>query len=552
MNAPGWARALVVLLIAGFVGLGALWIDRPGLQYDEALFVLASYPREDAPIAYMMHWGDRPVALMIISYLGALKGWLYIPILKLGAGSAALVRLPALVLGAAGLACLYLFARRLFGWPTGLLSVALAATDPIYLFTTRMDWGPVVIQRLCLLAGCWGVVRWWQKKQTRDLGLGCFAFGAGVFDKATFLWLLVALAGAAAVMYGRLAWPRLRPAVVAVALAAFLAGSAPFLYYCWKWPGETFRRESEKPEKYREKLDGLRYMLEGTALVGWFSRGMDGRPLDPPDAVARLIYRAAPREPLAPTLLLPAILAALLLLPVVAFTPWGRGMLFVLIFCLLALGQMLPVAEAGAIHHQALLLPFPHLFVSAGLLGARDRAGQWVRGWRRPAALSVVAGIAALLLVGANLRGVTHHYFRILAYGGGPGWSEAVYSLRRSLEAARPEKVLLLDWGIAMQLRLLTNDRLPVLEAPLPEGPSYDGRYLEDYLQNPNVWFVKYAAGEPPAFPQIAETFHRAAAVGDYQVKTVEAIPDLRGRSIYEILSVQPGPGPASLPGPPR
>ena len=552
MITPAWARAAMIVLLAGFIGLGALWIERPGLQYDETLFVLASHPRDDAPIAYMMHFHGRPIALMIISYLGALKGWLYVPILRLWPGSVAAVRLPMLLVGAAGLGFLYLLARRAFGWRTALVALALAATDPIYLFTTRLDWGPVAIQRLCLLAGCFGVMRWWQQKRLRDLGLGCFAWGVGVFDKATFLWLLAALALSTVLVFGRQSWASLRPKVIAAALAGLLLGSAAFVYYCWKWPGETFRHEVESPEKYAGKLRGLRQMLEGTTLVGWFSRDMDGRPLEPAGPLARAVYTIAPHEPQAETLLLPALLVALLLLPALPFAPWGRGMLFLLLFCLFAFVQMLLIADAGAIHHQALLLPFPQLFVSAGLIGLRDGVGRWLRSGRSRAAASAVVWLLALVLVGANLRGVAHYYFRILGYGGAPGWTEAIYTLDQALQAGRPEKVVLLDWGLALQLRVLTADRLSLVEATLPQGPQYDSRYLEAYLTNPRVLFVRHAPGEPVAFPQIGAAFDQFTVSRSYRVDVQETVKDLRGRPIFEILAARPAPGTTILPAPTR
>ena len=97
-------RPVILALIALFVVLGSLWISSPGLYYDEVLFLQASYPRDDVPIAYTMHIRGRPVALMLISYLGALKGWVYAPLLRLFPPSAALVRLPMLLAGAAAFA----------------------------------------------------------------------------------------------------------------------------------------------------------------------------------------------------------------------------------------------------------------------------------------------------------------------------------------------------------------------------------------------------------------------------------------------------------------
>lgn len=522
-----------------------MWIALPGLEYDEALFVMASYPRDDTPVAYTMHFHHRPVALMIIEYLGALKGWLYIPLFKLWRGSAALARVPMLLIGAASLYCLYLFSRQALGWEAALVALALTATDPTYLFTTRMDWGPVVIQRFCLLAGCSSILLWWKRRRLGSLAAGFFAMGVGIFDKATFLWLIAALALSTAILFPRQLWASIRPKPAAVAAAALWIGAAPFVYYNWKWKGATFRHELDRKEKYAEKLRGFAYMLHGTVLVGWFTRDMEGPPLPPPDALGRIAYGIAPHEPQAQTLMPPAIVLAVLLLPAVGFHPWGRAMLFALLACLFSLLEMLPIRNAGAIHHLALLLPFPQIFVASGFVGA----AQGMKPWLARRGRLVAAGILWLfvvLLVAANLRVVAHYYFRILGYGGGAGWSEAIYSLERSLEKRRPQKVVLLDWGMMNQLRLLSGDRLPLREAAQPQSASYDARYLQDEIQNPGTIYVKYAPGEPPAFPQIAAAFQKLAAARGYRFEVSETIRDRRGRAVYEILLLRPAPAPGS------
>ncbi len=491
------------------------------MYYDETLFVQSTWARDDVPIAYTMHIRGRPVALMLISYLGALKGWIYIPLVRLFEPTAALVRLPMLGAGAGALAFFYLFARRAFGWQAALGATALAATDPIYLFTTRQDWGPVAIQRLCLAAGCWGALRWRQERRSRDLFWGGFAFGIGVFDKATMLWMLAGLGAAAVLVYGRWVRTALRTRAGALGLAGLLIGAAPFLYYCKKWPGETFRQEREDPGKYAEKLRGVQYTLEGTILIGWFTREPDTP------------------EPLPETLLLPACVLCLLLLPALPFRPWGRGMLFLAISLAAAFAPMLLIRNAGAAHHLALLLPFPQLFATAGLAGTQARLAAWAERpvWRRAAG----AGLAAMLilLAGANLRVVADHYRRILKYGGANGWSEAIYSLHRTLERSRAERIFLLDWGIMNQLRWLSRDRLPLAEAPQPQGPGDDAPYLSEWLDRPGALWVKLAAGEAPAFPQIAAAWRSAVAARERRAELVETVRDLRGRPVYEVWIVR-------------
>ena len=55
MNTPRWARILAALALLVFLLAGGLWIEYPGLQYDEALFVHATY--SDPSRAGVWHTG---------------------------------------------------------------------------------------------------------------------------------------------------------------------------------------------------------------------------------------------------------------------------------------------------------------------------------------------------------------------------------------------------------------------------------------------------------------------------------------------------------------
>lgn len=506
---------LAAFITCLFVALGSLWIDRPGLEYDETRFVLATWPDEHQPIAYTAQFWGQPIPLMVVSYMGALKGWLYQPVLRVWRGSAAAARFPAVIIGALGLICLYLFIRRALGVWAGLLALALTATDPTYLFTTRLDWGPVAIQHLCVLASCYFVLRWYQERRLRDLALGFFTMGVGLFDKSTFVWLMAGLGISAALVFPRELWRSLRPKPIATAALAFLIGSSPFLYYCYSRPAETFRPALEQSEKYGEKLQVLLGMLRGSALVGGITREPAGEPLAPPDPMARMLYQVAPRAAAVQTLLLAAIILLAVLFPAVPFRPWGRGMLFSAVFCVLVFLQMLPLRDAGTSpHHTVLMFPFPQIFVSAGLAGLKDRLR------RVPPAVLVTV---AVVLVVANLRSVAQHYFHILAYGGSTYWSEAIYPLADALRT-RQEKIVLLDWGMTTQLRLLGGQRLRLVDS-FPDAPVLEAGAV----------YVRHAPGGPALYPQAAEGLLRQAEQQGYK-KEVRAISDTRGRPIYEIL----------------
>ena len=106
----------------------------------------------------------------------------------------------------------------------------------------------------------------------------------------------------------------------------------------------------------------------------------------------------------------------------------------------------------------------------------------------------------------------------------------------------------MLDWGIALQLRVLTAERLPLVEAPLPQGATYESRQFEGPLANPKALFVGRAPGEPVAFPQIAAGFRQLAEARGYGVQVLETVRDFHGRPVFEILAARPAAVPPSPP----
>ena len=97
----GVAALLICLL---FIVIGVPWIDKPGIQTDEALFATGIYP----PFG-----PDYP--LMVMTYVGALKSYIWAAIFKLWPPSPSSVRVPAVLLGALSIWWLYHLMSRTLG-----------------------------------------------------------------------------------------------------------------------------------------------------------------------------------------------------------------------------------------------------------------------------------------------------------------------------------------------------------------------------------------------------------------------------------------------------
>ncbi len=493
-------------ILAVWLAVACCRLDLPGLQLDEVLYAAWLYPDQPAG------WVDR---LMLMPYMGALKAWIYAPWIASAGGSAWAARLPMVLASAATLGLIYLLLRKLFpGWCAPAL-LAPAAADPLYLLTSRYDWGPVVLQRLCF----WGAVAvlagGWTARRVFWAGLLC---GVGLFDKLSFHWLLLAGLGAVLAVFPRQTLRRLRFAPAA--LGGFALGSLPlWIFRLSKGGGDAIALEGSWAP-ISAKLSLVRHALAGRPLNGWLAHSY----LEP-----EIIERFSPPAWLALAdhgagtwlLLTTAAAAAALSLPAVRRTAQGRWALAGAIFCMLSWGQMIVLQGAGYVHHQALTAPVPQLAV--GLVGLEL--------WRRGRGQRLLPAGMALMLAAQSVA-LARQFKEILDYGGRPTWSEAIYPLASLLEQHAPERVLALDWGIALPLRLLSAGRLPV------RGVYTDEDLRNWLLSTENRLFVEYAPGVPDLFEGAQPKLERLAAEIGLKTYVEATVLDRQQRTIYVVVRV--------------
>jgi hypothetical protein len=151
----------------------------------------------------------------------------------------------------------------------------------------------------------------------------------------------------------------------------------------------------------------------------------------------------------------------------------------------------------------------------------------------------MVFGVAGVLVL-MNLRAVTHQYGQILQFGGTPPWSEAIYELHEALEARDADRVIVLDWGIAMQLRLLSRDRLALKEAPQPTGEErYFIETIEQGLGEPGVVFVGYEPSVSTVNPLTRQLLERTATARGRRLQRLAEVRDRQQRPRFEIYAAE-------------
>jgi hypothetical protein len=512
-----------------FVLVGSLWIWRPGIQQDEALFAAGIYPpffRENCVRAFKQEF-----PLMVMTYVGTLKAMLYrFFVFPLFDTSAASVRIPALFIGAVSVCLFFRLMLRTIGTRAALFGTALLATDASYMLTVRWDWGPVALQHLCLIAGLLAVVRFWQEKSLPWLAAGFFIFGLGIWDKALFSWSIAGLGIATLAIFPRFAGELIKPRNAAVAIVSFLLGALPLLIYNVRLDWITFRTNARWSTETVQYKAGLVWAtLDGSSLFGTVPRDdWDGPMVEPRTfgerAVVRLTKVAGmPRSSYAGWLLV----LALILTPL-ARAHW-RAIAFALVFSIVLWLQMAVVDQGGTgTHHTVLLWPVPQFVIGTvlGTLAQRLRGG------------ILIATVAVVVTCISNLAVIGTHYTNLIRNGAMVEWTDALWPLVDAIQTHRPAEVAIIDWGFFDNLRLLFPEQLR-LSIVNPAGGINDAAYARSRLTDPNVWFLSHTPEKEIDTGSLKRFLDFMADEG-FQPADVRIFNDFNGRPTIQAFRAAP------------
>lgn len=503
---------------------GALFIPYPGIEGDEALFAGGVYSPDRMAAAVEVF--GRPVCLMIMSYIGALKAWLYAPLFWLWPPSVWSLRLPMVAAGAATIVLLGALLDRLAGRRAAILGAALLAADPMFLLTATFDWGPVGLQHL-LLAGALLFIA-----QGR-LTLGAVGLGLALWNKAIFVWLLVGLAGAALIGYGGRLRSELGRERLLRAIGGFLLGALPFVIYNLHHPGEAVRGREFSLAEVAQKVELMKHTVRGDAMAGFLvsaeARGEERPGLTRIERASLWLSDRTGRRLTGWQLYLIPLAAAGLLVARVR-----RLLLFFALAFLIAWAQMLVTREAGGgVHHTITLWPLLAAFLAIGLAAVfpPGRAG------------AVGCGIVCALVAGSNVAVTNEYLARLIRFGPQPMWTDAVFALAEEVRASGARYVHPADWGIGDPVKLLTAGAVIVEDAVQPimrqELDEQERRRLLERLEHPDALFVGYVEGRR-YFPRAGELLDQAAREAGYARRQIRVIEDRRGRPVFEVFEFVP------------
>lgn len=520
-----WLPVLPCIL---FILLGILFIPYAGVQNDEALFAAPLYgPFAHEFRARIFH---HDIPLMLMTYLGTLKTWIFALIFSIWTPNIWSVRIPPILVGAASIYAFWRLLQRTAGTGAAVLGTFLIATDPTYLLTTVFDWGPVAFQHLLLVAGAACVLAAVQEDSPKRLGWGFFLFGLGMWDKALFSWTLGGLVIATLVVFPREVIRRLTFRNLAVATLAFLFGALPFVIYNVRNPLKTFSGNAHfTTSELLPKAQFARGVADGGSLFGYIiAEEWAERPRNPQTAVERASVALRDRLGEHRTgLLFWGFVAALATFPF--WVRRSKPVIFGLIFLAVAWFQMAITKDAGGgTHHVVLLWPFPQFVIAVALSLAARRFPQHIRlGWS-------LAAVLTIAVCGSDLLVVNQYLAQAIRYNSTNVWTDAIAPLARYVHAQGDRDVFIMDWGMFDTIRMLERGTQTMWWGGDGVAPGADQQLLSSFLARRNPVFVTHTAGSEVNEGTRDRLRTMAASLG-YQQRIVQTIADANGRPVFEI-----------------
>jgi 4-amino-4-deoxy-L-arabinose transferase-like glycosyltransferase len=468
--------------------------------------------------------------LMLMSYLGTAKTWLYALVFRLWLPGIVSLRLPVVLIGGLTVWLAYRLVTRMAGRRTAFAVCALIATDATFILTTTFDWGPVAIQHLAYISGLLFVLDGFQPKSALRIAAGFLMFGLGMWDKAIFIWILSGTAVAVLILFrSELRTSITRRNVLAAALG-FLIGASPLIVYNIRNPLNTFRGNAVfSTDGLDEKVLLIRRALSGSALFAYLvNDDWVAAPKPPRNGIegASVELREYVGEQRG-GLLFYALIASLLAAPL-----WWRRrrpVLFALIVMVVAWLQMAFTKDAGTgVHHVVLLWPLPHVVIGVAL----------VEGTRRlPRASTAMFATILTVLCVSNVLVMNQYLYQFIRDGAGPLWSDAVMPLSDQLSRWKDRQLLMMDWGMEPTLRVLHKGNLATLwnvSDVVSHDLSAEDRAMVDRMFRMKGIFLTHTPKYEIQPGSIQRVLHMGEVLG-YRRHLLQTIDDSNGRPVFEI-----------------
>lgn len=498
---------MLIAIIILYLVSSLLFLNFPGLYADELLHAIpALYIMVNKPF-YASTFGlelfGRAFPLLKMSYLGALKTYIFLPVFSIFGVSIASLRITTIFIGAAALFYLFKFLKE---W-TGNIKLAcfvslILALDPSYILFIRQDWGPVSLSMLLKALTLYLGIKWWRTKRLTYLIPASFVLGLGIYDKASFFIFAIALLISGFVVLRKSFIERLDFKTVSSGIISMLIGLSIYIVYNIQNNFESFSLLFKHMDKWgvMELHNAAPFILHKTKIFYKVTLDILSG-ITVPNIV--LTNRLTMRTMLPVVFLITAAIyltyTALYICKKVKHRHAYRKSSFVLavLFFIYLQIVFLPYGLLGP-HNVMLIYPFVHIFIGIVLVETvyffKNKGLRQVR-------LIVVFVIAALIW--SNTLVLKEYYSKIRNSNVKADWSKSIYTLSDIVESC-DKKVACLDWGIDEGLRFASKGRINIIDTHLiyDNNDILRGKLLNMLNKNDTVYIMhppQYTTFETPA-----------------------------------------------------
>lgn len=423
-------------LLIIYIGMCCYKLSNPGVQYDELLFVnAATYYRFDSNFV-LVDWKGFPILLM--AYIGALKSYLYFPIITTFGVSIYTLRIPVILITAISLFTITKISNKYFFKEFSLLVLLFLVLDPSLIFITKLDVGPNVLELFTKCMACLFLYLFFiENRNLKYLIWGCVFLALGLFNKLNFIWFINALYGTMFLFqFNKIRklilskdYKSLKPFIILT--LAYLVFYVYFIYIYF-----SFNLHNEEAKNF-VSLFQIRYnqvlsLLDGTSFLKYLY-----------DIKSRSINQAF--YILCFVIFLLGFVLNLTLLNNKFILKYKRAYYFIMILLLLETIQFFLTKQANAPWHAFSLYPLFALLLAYSIYTI---ANVFINS--KILSNSIVIGCATII-TGYHII-VVNDYFKLL--GTPPKnihWSEKIYDLIRFTKQNEGYYISM-DWGIHNQL----------------------------------------------------------------------------------------------------
>jgi hypothetical protein len=544
MNRNGALQRFVIAAVPAAVFLCATVANLrlPGIQYDEVYYVppAAALIKNQLDADYVMldpsviHLFGKPLPLMFNYYTSFFRTYLTLPVFALFGINVETIRGSSIALGVVSLIFFIAFARRLtrssaIAFAAGLL----LALDASFIAYVRNDFAVIATMMALKGVALWALLRWWQESDAKHLYLGVFFIGVGITDRASFLWIPMAIGATLILIYRKCLADEIGRRLdstkkIFLACVSFGIGASVFLAFNIATRGGTFTPMAGSfgetsggannfalLENFYLRLQMLTEVLGG----GYFNHFIAGEKAYQTTAWN---FSGSPLSWLVPL----AFVYFFIKMIAVRFDWFTRNtiakieqkpLFFIvsMIFVLLVLSCFTPTLHRG--HQLLMLYPFPHLLVAIFVFDTVHLIAEKMK-TRNITTTNVVCFIFVLMISAASARQVFAYHDMIKETGGRGAWSDAIYEIVEEVDRHPQRAVVCMDWGFNANIlslaknpvRTIRNYYVDTRRSPEQLAGLFDERHT-----------FLFHTPEYTLMPEPREDFSRAVALSGARVDTL-------------------------------